>query len=126
MSAARSVPRHPAARDARRVAWLLVVVALALVAPARGGTVDRDASDVTGRSGRAHATSSHTWAGSDLRTAKAESRDRKTLPGGAATTAGIWVLLLGAVLVVRRVHTVRIGKPRVAFRRRGPPLRVAH
>jgi len=52
-------------------------------------------------------------------------RDRKTIPGGATVVTALWIALLGAVLVVRRARPPRAGKPRVAFRRRGPPLRIA-
>src|SRR6478736_6516148 len=85
-----------------RVAWLLVVVALALVAPARGAALERRNGDGVGRAAPTAATSEHAWGAPDTRAAKTDVRHRTAVPGGAPVTAGLSMLLLGAVLVVRR------------------------
>src|SRR5689334_20289786 len=125
MSGTRSVPPvRSNARGRLRLAWLLAVVALVLVAPVRTAGLERVAAEAGAHSGRTHATDTHTWAGVRTDAVKAAARDRKTVPGGAAVTIALSILLLGAVLVVRRVRPDRAGKPRVAFRRRGPPFRI--
>jgi H+/Cl- antiporter ClcA len=116
-----AAPRTPAARVPR---WLIgLACAAALVVPTHAGLSDRVTSADQGRSGRSHADNAPAWALDFPGAARTETQDRRSSPGGTLPVTTMLVLALGACWMVRRAAEASRGKPRIAFRRRGPPFR---
>ncbi len=121
MSGAAMTTR-PKARTHRAAGWIWIVVALLVVAPVRGWDVDHVDASNPRPADRAHAGDAPAWSTADLASTKPDTTDRRHTPGGSLP--GVVVLVLGALVLgfVARARTTAPGKPRVAFRRRGPPL----
>jgi hypothetical protein len=115
----RSTGTHASVRRCRRIAPLLAVVVLSVVAP------DVAAASASGSAGAGHGATldhAHALATLDAAVATADRHDRRDVPSPwAPALAGIGALAV-AVSVVLRARRRPHRTPRPAFRRRAPPL----
>jgi hypothetical protein len=120
MTAAATFDRHG---PSRRYRWFVLLVAVAaLVAPARAVSAVSASSSHHQSSDRAHAGDAATTALAETATAKSEVHDRRGAPGGTLPAGILAVLGAFALWSIRRTRGLPVRMPRVAFRRRGPPL----
>jgi hypothetical protein len=108
----------PGAVPYRRLAPLLVLVALLAAAPRAATTA---ATPDRSRPGAA-LDRAHAFAVAEIVATPTTSDDRRPLPLGALPTILATALVAGLVAVVVRTHRLPTARRRTDFRRRAPPL----